>query len=189
MKFLNKKAFSLIELVVSMTIFFLMVMVSYVPYNFYMNKLKVKTTIKEISQILYETRNMAVNWISDWTNKSIWLWIDLWVNDNVLKLYSYPFSFTWSQIINQETPDIKLIKTYSLTKWMGIKKIAWKDNILFYFDAITWNWKYFFWDSSWIRNDINLDEIEINFSYKNALETSPLFWKLKYFTKTNIVDY
>jgi prepilin-type N-terminal cleavage/methylation domain-containing protein len=61
MKFLQKKAFTLIELLIAITIFFILTLITYVPYNFYMNKVKVRNTIKEISQSLYEARNMAIN--------------------------------------------------------------------------------------------------------------------------------
>lgn len=73
----KNKAFTLIELLVSISIFFILVLITYVPYNFYMNKVKVKNTIKEISQSLYEARNMAINWISENSNKSIWLYLSL----------------------------------------------------------------------------------------------------------------
>lgn len=181
-------AFTLIELLISMTIFFIIVIASYVPYNFYMNKVKVRNTIKEISQSLYEVRNMAINWISDVSNVSMWLYIDVKNNPNLLQFYSYPYSYTWSQITNELNSNIKLVKSYELIDWMDIKSIAWKSKFLFFFDAITWDWKYFYFNESW-RHDFIWNEIEILFSYKGATIGSPLSWELKYFTGTNIVDY
>jgi prepilin-type N-terminal cleavage/methylation domain-containing protein len=61
MKNKNKLAFTLIELVIAMTIFFILVTMSYIPYNYYINKAKIRTSIREISQSLYEARNMAIN--------------------------------------------------------------------------------------------------------------------------------
>lgn len=188
MKFLHNKAFTLIELLVSMTIFFVLVTMTYVPYNFYMNKVKVRSTIKEISQSLYEARNMAINWISDWSNKSIWLYIDIDEKDT-LTFFSYPHTFTWSQITNQISSDIEFIKSYKLLEWMELRSIMWKNNWLFFFDAITWKWKYYYWDDLWNRQIISDNKINIDFSFKNATPWSSLYWELIYFTKTNIVDY
>lgn len=193
MVFLAKKAFTFIELLVSITIFFILVSITYIPYNFYMNKAKVRNTIKEISQNLYEARNMAINWISNWIsnwwNKSIWLYIDLEKSSNTLNFYLYPYFFTWAQITNTISSDIELLKTYTLIEGMQIKSIAWQNNWLFLFEAITWNWKYFYWDSLWNKQNITNNEIQIDFSFKDAIIWSPLYWKLNYFTKTNIVDY
>jgi len=211
MKFEYKKAFTIIELIISMTIFFILVMMTYVPYNFYMNKVKVRNTIKEISQSLYEARNMAINWFANWTNssnesnRSVWLYIDILNNPSELQFFSYPHSYTWSEIINNPLSDtnINLIKKHTLIEWMKIKSIHWHDYWLFFYDAITWNWKYFYydlslnlWDTNLILEDNNLileefseTEIKIDFSFKGADEWSPLYWKIKYLTNTNIVDY
>jgi hypothetical protein len=45
---------------VAITIFFIVVGVSYAPYNYYMNKQKVRNTGKVIASSLYEARNMAL---------------------------------------------------------------------------------------------------------------------------------
>jgi hypothetical protein len=39
----------------------MLVLATYTPYNYYMNKAKVKSASREISQALYEARNMAIN--------------------------------------------------------------------------------------------------------------------------------
>jgi len=184
----NNYAFTLIELLISMTIFFIIVIASYVPYNFYMNKVKVRNTIREISQSLYEVRNMAINWISNVSNVSMWLYIDVENNPNLLQFYSYPYTFTWSQITNELGSDIKLVKSYELIDWININSIDWQKKFLFIFDSISWDGKYYYFNESWKQKFV-WDEVEILFSYKNATIGSPLSWKLKYFTKTNIVDY
>lgn len=188
MIFYNKKAFTLIELIISITIFFILVMMTYLPYNFFMNKQKVRNTTKEISQSLYEARNMAINWLSNDSNKSVWIYFDN-TKENLIQFFSYPHTFTWSDIKNQLTTDIELIKSYKLIEWMWIKNINGKDNWLFFFDAITWKWKYYTFNNMWIKEDFTWNEIEINFSYKNASIWSSLSWKIKYFINTNIVDY
>jgi len=200
MKFVYKKAFTFIELVISLTIFFILVSMTYVPYNFYMNKLKVKNTIKEISNGLYEARNMAINWFSNWTdeiNKSVWLYIDIENKPSKLQFFSYPYNYSLPQITNIASTDIKIIKTYDLIKWMEVKSIEFVDNWatntsnnwLFFYNAIVWDGQYFYWDASSDKQEIPSTKIKIKFSYKNAPEWNPLFWELTYFTETNIVDY
>jgi hypothetical protein len=44
-----------------MTIFIIISVISFAPYAFYMNKAKIQHTDKELSQIIYEAKNMAVN--------------------------------------------------------------------------------------------------------------------------------
>jgi prepilin-type N-terminal cleavage/methylation domain-containing protein len=57
----TKKAFTLIELMIAITIIVILTMASYAPYTYYQNKAKLKVTSREISQLLYEARNMAIN--------------------------------------------------------------------------------------------------------------------------------
>lgn len=188
----NKKfAFTLIELVIAITIFFMLVTMTYAPYNYYINKAKIRTSIREISQSLYEVRNMAINWAYSNSNISVWLYIDAEGNSNKLQFFSYPFLYTWAQITNILSPDIKLIKTYDLQPNINIIDIDWYTKGLFLFESITWNGLYYYWDSTGTRNNINIadNEIKINLSYKWAPIWSPLAWELIYYTNTNIVDY
>jgi hypothetical protein len=140
---------------------------------------------------LYEARNMAINWAISDSNISVWLYIDTDNNSNKLQFFSYPYSFTWLLITNVLWPDIKLLKTYDLQPGIEITSIALEKKWLFFFESITWNWSYYYWDSNNIRNNINIDggEIKINLSYKWASIWSPLAWELIYYTNTNIVDY
>jgi prepilin-type N-terminal cleavage/methylation domain-containing protein len=57
----TKKGFTLIELVITITIITIVSMVSYAPYNYYKNKSKLKNSASKITQLLYDSRNMAVN--------------------------------------------------------------------------------------------------------------------------------
>ena len=189
LKSIHFYAFTLIELLVSMTIFFVVVMVTYIPYNYYQNKAKLRQSTKEISQSLYEARNMAINWTSSGSNLSVWLYFDSSDSSkNSLSFLSYPYSFTWSQITNNIWWQVNLIKTIELQPWIEINTVNWEPNWLFFFEAINGKWKYYYWDSSWIRNDIVSREIDLGFSYKNS--SSPNLKKeIKYYTETNIVDY
>jgi len=57
----SKKGFTLIELMIVTTIIFIISMATYAPYNYYAKKAKLKNTASKISQILYDSRNMALN--------------------------------------------------------------------------------------------------------------------------------
>jgi prepilin-type N-terminal cleavage/methylation domain-containing protein len=59
--FKNNKAFTLLELIVVITIFGIMLLATYIPYSYYQTKAKVKMAVKDISQNIYESRNMAIN--------------------------------------------------------------------------------------------------------------------------------
>lgn len=185
----TKRAFTLIELVISITIIVILTMVSYAPYNYYQNKAKLKVTTREVSQLLYESRNMAVNWVV-WTlwNMSIWVYFDTSVSwNNQIKVFSYPHDIIHLDITYLEWWDVKLIKTLVLKKWIQIDDIESMDNLLFVFDAITWDLKYYNW-IWWSRNIIVENNISINFSYKGS--SSPnLNRTINYFTNTNIIDY
>jgi prepilin-type N-terminal cleavage/methylation domain-containing protein len=56
-----KKAFTLIEFMIAITIISILMVMTYAPYNYYSNKAKVRVTAKEISQSLYESRNLAIH--------------------------------------------------------------------------------------------------------------------------------
>jgi type II secretory pathway pseudopilin PulG len=56
----NKKAFTLIELMVVITIMIIMVMAVHTPYQVYKNKQKVRNSTKIITQALYESRAKAI---------------------------------------------------------------------------------------------------------------------------------
>ena len=52
-------------------------MMAFAPYSFYLNKSKVKHTSKEISQIIYEAKNKAINGSATSTgNISIGIYFD-----------------------------------------------------------------------------------------------------------------
>ncbi|MDR1944549.1 MAG: prepilin-type N-terminal cleavage/methylation domain-containing protein [Candidatus Peribacteria bacterium] len=61
----KEKAFTLIELLTSITILFILMMLAYVPYAHYQKKAKLKLASREISQSFYEAKNMAVSGIKE----------------------------------------------------------------------------------------------------------------------------
>jgi prepilin-type N-terminal cleavage/methylation domain-containing protein len=58
---INKSAFTIIELVIVVSILAMLMMMSYAPYMFYQDKLRVKLASKDIGQVLYTYRNLAIH--------------------------------------------------------------------------------------------------------------------------------
>jgi prepilin-type N-terminal cleavage/methylation domain-containing protein len=185
-----KKAFTLIELMVSISILTILTMASYAPYSYFQNKSKLKIATREISQVLYEWRNMAVNWsVQDSWNVSIWVYFDSRDTEkNKVKIFSYPHDIGILDINRVEWWSIKLLKTLVLKNGVEIDNIGWRDNLLFFYDSITWNLTYYNW-GGWLRNTVSGEDIiSINISYKNSTSEN-LKRNIKYFTSTNIIDY
>lgn len=185
----RKKWFTLIELMVAITIVGILSVVSYSPYSYYQNKASLKDTAREVSQLLYESRNMAINWaIGNQWNVSIWVYFDKSSTlNNQIKVFSFPYNMDKMNILNSEWWDIRLLKTLTLNKWILIDKIEDKSNLLFFFDSITWKLSYYNWADG-TRNSIDDDIVSINFSFKWS--TSPNLNKtINYYTSTNIIDY
>ena len=134
---------------------------------------------------------MAVNW-AVWTswNISIWVYFDnSSFEKNIVKVFSYPHDIDIVDINNIEWWDIKLLQTITLQDWIQIDYIDTKPNMLFVFDAITWNLKYYTWKLDKRENYIDNDnQISINFSYKWS-NSDNLKKEIIYFTSTNIIDY
>ena len=183
----QKKAFSFIELIISMAIIATLTLVAYAPYNYYSNKAKVKATSKEISQILYESRNLAIHGLDKWSwNLSVWVYFDNTEADkNTIQIFVFPFSYTWVQI-KPDLSDVNILihKSYKFLPGVQIDSVGWKNNWLFLFTAIKWEWNYFYYDPS--QNTFLLDEIDITFSYKWSIALKS---KVNYLTRTNISDY
>lgn len=178
----NNKWFTLIELIISMTIFFMLSLLTYVNYAFYQNIAKVRLSLKEVSQSINDVRNMAINWFDkNWVNQSVWIYFDK--NDsNVLKYYTFNYN-SWI-ILNENN----LFKEKKLQENINISNISGKNNILIYFSSIYWKVQLFSFDESWNKTELSDEEIDFSVSYKNALNY-PLKRDLKYLKNTNVVDY
>ena len=185
----NKKAFTLIELMIAITIIVILTLASYAPYNYYQNKAKLKVATREISQFLYESRNMAVNWaISSSWNISIWVYFDSSVNwKNKIEAFSYPHDIDILNITNQVWWDIKILKTLLLQKGVQVDNVDTMNNFLFFFNSIDWNLTYYSWN--WVvRDNISSDKISINLSYMWSTSEN-MQRTINYFTSTNLIDY
>jgi len=166
---MQKKAFTLLELLISITIAAILMTMAYAPYNYYTNKAKVKLTTKEISQILASSRNMAIHWIdsSSW-NVDILVNFSSWANS--VDIYSFAYNYSAPKIIS--SPNAILVKKHNLQQGMQID-----TNASFLFSAISWSGTY---------SGISDNKIIINYSFKWSHD---LTWKLTYYTLTNVSDY
>ena len=176
--------FTLIELIVSISIFFLLSMMAFAPYSFYLNKSKVKHTSKEISQVIYAAKNKSINGsaTSTW-NLSTWIYFDsMWDNKHSYKLLSFPHAITTSNILLENA--VWVIES-KLQPWIQFEKIWWKSKWIIFFRSITGSGVVLTWGSLLIDSD---NEIDVEYSYKWASYWL-LHWKLQYFQDTQIVDY
>jgi hypothetical protein len=154
-----------------------------------MNKAKIQHTDKELSQIIYEAKNMAVNWstTSSW-NTSIWISIDSTDFHNTsYELWSYKHDVLEWDIVSFNG---NLIQKYFLQPWVQFNSFDWETKGIIFFRSITWTWVVFKWDSSYNKVAFTQweNEIEIEYSYKWA-EEDALNNTLSYFQDTQIVDY
>jgi prepilin-type N-terminal cleavage/methylation domain-containing protein len=60
----SKKGFTLIELMVTITIAGILSLTVYAPYQYYSEKQKVKNSAKIVTQTLYEARSLAINGVN-----------------------------------------------------------------------------------------------------------------------------
>ncbi len=180
----TKKWFTLIELMISITIFMILTLFTYANYAFYQNIASVKLSLKEVSQSLATARNMATSWYQQ-NNINQKVWVLFEKNSNILKFYSFNYN-SWV-IIN----DVNLIKTEYLQRNILINNISiwWTDkqNIFIIYSSIYWTW--WIYDTS-SANPIPINEKEIKFdiSFKNA-NSFPLKRELTHNILTNISDY
>lgn len=177
--------FTLIELMISMTIFFILTLMSYANYAFYQNIAKVKLSLKEISQSLSRARNMASSWYQkNNINQKIWVLFEK--EKNIVKYYNFAYN-SWVLL-----DDVNLLKQEYLQQNINIANISlsWSTDVnklLVVFSSIYWTWWFYKVDTTWIT-EIPENEINFTLSFKNA-NSFPLKRELKYNKITNISDY
>jgi len=186
------KAFTLIELMITMSIFFILSLSTYLSYSHFQKKALLKQGVKEVVKTIYDARNLAINGLDSGSgNVSIGLYFDMRdpEKQNEILYYSYPFSFTGAQILPEETKDIHLLKQYTLPQGVTIDSMDEKKRFLIYFSSPEGKPKYFYWDGGESsKQEVHTDQLDILVSIENA--TSPSLQKqIKYYTDGNIADY
>lgn len=189
MKYSQNSAFTLIELMVAITIFVLLWSMVFWPYAYYLNKSKVKHTQKEVTQLIYEAKNMALNGIV-WEDKNISVWVFFDTNQaDRIDVISFDYDKTADDI--QTNPNLvndalskKPIISLTLQPGITFQEISWEEIGLIYFQAINGSW--------WLLAGNSFSQIsgnsDIVFAYKDATS-----WALRkaitYIPDTQIVDY
>ncbi len=203
----DKIAFTLIELMIVISIMGLLLLFSYAPYTFYQSKAKLRLATREVAQSFYETKNFSISGIkirSTRENKSVWLLLSSKENqNNFVKYYLFDHDifdkekkffdlkklnfddnpWTWNLLKTKTIqPDI-FIKWFSA--WDDKEKIDW--DILVFYEVSSWNVRVF--KINWNEKiELSLEKLKIDFSYKNST-TDMLNREITYYLKTNIVDY
>lgn len=187
----NLKAFTLIELIITITIMVMISGATYMNFAYSQNKINLKLTAKDISQALYNARNLAINWLdsSSW-NVSVWVYFNNSVDSkNKISFFSYPYDLDINSTDLLNTSKRKDIKEIKFHKSIELNWVEEKDKFIFLFQAITWSGIYYYWDNnSTIKKPFVWDDIDIKVSFKWA-ESSNLSKNIKYIIGTNIIDY
>jgi prepilin-type N-terminal cleavage/methylation domain-containing protein len=167
-----KKGFTLIELMIVITIIWILFVWVFVPYNLYSNIAKVKAGAEIITQAINEARFSAM-WIQNTTNKNVNIWIVLEKQKNEIKILSYPFDYTWNIKSDiDSTLDIQLFKTIKLEDWINLNKIErdgtyTDDIIIIYFTAPNWDLSFYKW---WESTVLTTNKIWITIWFKESVD-------------------
>jgi len=166
--------FTIIELLIVITIIGVISLATYMPYSHHQKKTSLSLAIKELSQSLNESRNLSIHGLdTGWWNVYVWLHIVPWSQS-----INYYTSTWWLDISRLPA---QAYKTKLLPTWVEFLSVNGDETTqrLFTFAPITWSWTV-----SWISDDI----VYFTLSYKWA--TSPVLQKeLKYYRKSFISDY
>ena len=146
-----KKGFTLIELIIVITIIGILSVWIIIPYNLYSNIAKVKISKETIDQFITEARNSSAWLISsiDKKNLNITLFFDKWTNS--IKLIGFPYDYIGP--IKESVTEAILIREIKLESHVYINDIIDTsnnplDHIIFYFRAPNWNLDFYKDDSN-----------------------------------------
>lgn len=198
-KIFQKKAFSLIEIMIVISIMMIVLMFSYAPYSLYQNKAKVKLATREVSQSLYEARNMAISWVQekenswniDFKNKAVWILLDTTDNQNWKIKYFYFDSEVLDNDLNVNNSKIdiswKPAKEKEIQPWVFLTSFpeTSSSKILLIYKASTWEIVVLDWDS---KSKISWNTLKIELKFQKS-DSELLKRTITYYLKTNIVDY
>jgi prepilin-type N-terminal cleavage/methylation domain-containing protein len=98
----SPRGFTLIELMITLSIFFILSLSTYISYSHFQKKTLLNQGVKEITKSIYDARNLAINGIDSGSgNLSIGLYFDSTSEETQKKLqyFSYPYTFSGSQIV------------------------------------------------------------------------------------------
>ena len=175
----SRKWFTLIELMVVVTIVSIISLATYIPYSHHQKKILLRQASREISQSLSDVRNLALNGLDIGEGN---VNIGLYIEENATQLVYY--ASTGSLDIGSLSSE-DIYKTKKLPQGIQVDKVAWySQGSLFYFTAV-------FASGSLMQKDaanFTGNSIDIQISYKGA--DSPILQKnITYYAQSNISDY
>jgi len=169
-------------MIVAMTIFFLMAMLTFADYLYYQNIAWVRLSMKLVSQSLSEARNLAINWYQiNNANQAIGVIFDM--NDPQNLTY---VAFPYDDPKKEPKPE-SVFKRRTLERGVQIAGLEGNEKILILFDAITWE-SHMFSFLTWDKTPLSETSFQVDIAYKTA-KMFPLKRSLKYFSRTNMIDY
>lgn len=165
-----------------MTIMGMLAFASYIPYAHYQKKALIRQGLKEISQSLQESRNLAINGV-DTGSGNVHVVLAFEPDGQTLSYYSYPFSDLY---IPQSYSDIQerdtLLKTKTLPQGIYIESVAGNaSGSILAFEAISGS-------GTWEIFESSERDIEIQLSYMHASD-EVLRGTLQYYLQSYISDY
>lgn len=172
---IHNKAFTLIELMVVITLIAIITLASYLPYAHHQKKVLVKQWAREISQSLAEARNLAIHGLTTWSwNLNVALFFGSWATQ--IEYYTSTGALSLSTL-----PMADLLKVKQLPAWVQIDTIdSTNADYLVQYQRISW--------SGSIEPAVSGNQVDISLSYKGAV--SPVLQKVvHYYTQSYITDY
>lgn len=180
MKSMWKQAFTLVELLIVITIMVMLTLAAYAPYQMYQTKQKVRNSAKIVAQTLYDARGMAINWTTNSVDSNMSIGV-------VIETSSWTISI--QELDSTGTPQ-SAIEERKLTPWVKISTLdAWwwttPSKLIFKFWAITWSWSYSMWNPS--ESDFTWNKLNIMVWFQWA-DTWLMTQSVDYYTKTYVAD-
>lgn len=171
----NNRAFTLIELMIVITIISIISLATYIPYAHHQKKTLIKQAAREITQSLSEARNLAINGLSTLSGANLNVWV--YFSQEATQIDYYTSAWTLDIL----SLPVDVYKTKKLPQGMQVDSV-WgsSSGSLIHFSAISWSW--------YISNIAFTSDIQIDISYKWA--STPVLQKsITYYTKSFISDY
>lgn len=179
MKLYFSQAFSLIELIVVITIIGIISLWVYSPYSHYQKKTILSQASKELSQSLSEARNLALQWRSSGSwNLHVWLFFK---DTNTILYHWYPLTSTWSKT------NAEILKTKKLPRGASLSKnLVW---IEYFFTSISWKLskREILPDMSFFPRNLDSVEIfEVSYQWSTAENLKKNFY---YYSNSHISEF
>lgn len=174
---LHPRAFTLIELLIVITIMGIITVSTYIPYAHHQKKVLLQQWAREISQSLRDARNLAINGLNtgSW-NVSVGLYFGSWASQ--IEYFTYPYG---ESLVLTDIGALEAYRSKDLPKWIQLEEIdGVTTGTLFTFEAISGAWS--FEPQTWSG------EMVISVSFRWSTE-SVLRKEIVYYPQSYISDY